>query len=120
MSHDKIALVIATVFILWVFYSFLQGLFKPKSYQFKDIDRFDIGYISDNSRPMDINVHVKTQPKQEPKPKPDTNLVNECVSALKTLGYKSRDAKIEVIKFLDKNKSISSVEDFLPAFFRKT
>jgi len=125
---------------------FIYGIHNKNVKPIKFSDKFELGYVEDNQTHIPIDVTVadvsekelinklenqlksmqskisKMEKQKTKKPKQkleDSQLFNDCVTALMSLGYKQKTlAKKEVADFLSKNE-ISSAEQFIAEFFKK-
>lgn len=138
MDNDTTAFfgqIIALFFLAYIAYQFIDGLVRPKERAFKtNIDNFDLGYINKRMnqgvptallpapvKEPEVVVTVKEKkvtPKAIPvKPQPVSPLFNDCVLALRSLGYKAKEAK-EITTRYAANHEITTVEDFLVDAFK--
>ena len=138
-----IAQLITTVFLAYIIIMFIKGMYNPEKYKFtKSLDEFDLGYVTKRAnqgvpssmlpKPVKqiefptINPHVLVQPDPvvpavAPKKtvkQPVSPLFNDCVLALRSLGYKAGPAKQEVHAAMT-NHEFSTVEEFLKVIFNK-
>ena len=86
-------------------------------------DRYDIGYVDFPEQPQTVYLHteIKSKPKKQKPPKPEPKpqpcpVVQDCILALNTLGFKKSEAKNEVEKYFNNHPN---VESFLKDYFNK-
>jgi|TARA_R110000824_G_scaffold183369_2_gene364359 hypothetical protein len=138
-----IAQLITMVFLAYLAIMFLKGVYNPEKYKFtKPLDEFDLGYVTKRAnqgvpssmlpKPVKqielptVNPHVLVQPEPvvpavAPKKtvkQPVSPLFNDCVLALRSLGYKAGPAKMEVHAKMT-NHEFTTVEEFLKVVFSK-
>jgi len=138
-----IAEVISALFLSYIVISFIKGMYNPEKYKFKkSLDDFDLGYVTKRANPGVPTSMLPKQPKQIEFPninphvleqveetvpavatkktvkQPVSPLFNDCVLALRALGYKAGPAKQEVHAAMT-NHSFSTVEEFLKVVFKK-
>jgi hypothetical protein len=135
-----IAEVISALFLGYLTAMFIKGMYNPEKYKFtKSLDEFDLGYVTKRANPgvptsmlpkqlnfPTVNPHVLEQtepvapavaPKKTVK-QPVSPLFNDCVLALRSLGYKAGPAKLEVHAAMT-NHEFTTVEEFLKVVFKK-
>jgi hypothetical protein len=99
-------------------YCFIRGTRFPEKYAFKkNYDFFELGYIEE-SDPTTINVITYKQKKPKHKEanpsvkNVDHPLFDDCCLVLKSLGYKTSQAKRLCNQIFD-NNNISTIEQFV-------
>jgi len=128
-----IAQLLTIGFLLYIAVMFLQGLQNPKKYAFKrSIDEFDLGYMGDkvemnttyHPKPIELNISTKVTEKRQPpkklqpvKKQPASPLFNECVLALRSVGYTAKEAKDMTERHMSSHK-VDSVEQFIGNVFK--
>ena len=134
--EDIIAQVVVSGVLLYWFYCLCSGYNNPKKYAFKkDPDFFELGYIEREdpvvvyveeprakpktkrprpTKPRPTKPKVKKPKVEKPKvEKPKKHpLFDDCCSALKSLGYKAKQAKQLAKQVFDDN-DIISIEQFI-------
>lgn len=118
--------------VFW-FLCFCNGLMNNNVKPLKIPERFDIGYIDApkqnvtiiKNKPRTKQKTVKKKQKQKKKKEEiitkqvDTNLLNDCVGALISLGTRRSEAQRATIDFLSKNPNVTNVEQFLRDIFKR-
>ena len=130
--EDVLAGFISFGIVGWCMYCFFNGATGKVEYPALS-DKFNIGYIERNEnvdlRQLKQEVQLLKLKRELEKLKKDSDnkekensfdqkLVRECESALVTLGFKKKEAKQEVLNFLNKKK-VDSVEEFVVEYFKK-
>jgi outer membrane biosynthesis protein TonB len=136
LTHFLTIIVTTFISVFWAvcyMYGVCSENVKPLTFS----DKFDLGYIDDNE-PDTNELVVVNQPKPKTKPKkkkkkknkqpkskpiiksePNEQLMRDCTSALVGLGIKKMEAKRATTTFLDKNPTVTTVEEFVQGVFRR-
>lgn len=117
--------IIAVVFVLIAFLTYLFGRVKPI-----DLNNFEIGYISDNPVPVRTQIiarpefvpQVKVAPVTSPKPskpKPQVSpLQQDCIDVLRAMGMKKSESVSKMNQIFN-HKNPKTVQEFISEAFKR-
>ena len=127
----EVASNLIVIFLLWVFIDAFTRSKENAKKKYTFVEWLTLQDI-DDQKPINVKANVsykKTKKKQKVNQKQkkeaeakkedvDTEILEDCKSAMKYLGVDSRQQKYLINKFLEKNMEIVSVEDFIEKTFK--